>query len=405
MGYTVAHMNDATKQCILLGITGGIAAYKTPELVRRLRDQGCEVRVVMTASACEFITPLTLQAVSGQPVHRELLDPDAEAAMGHIELARWADHVVIAPATANFIARLSHGLADDLLSALCLASTVPLILCPAMNQAMWSAAATQANVALLCQRGVRLLGPASGAQACGETGPGRMLEADDIVRQLFDKPWRGRRVLITAGPTREALDPVRFLSNRSSGKMGYALAVAAAARGAEVSLVSGPTALPVPTGTRRSEITTAREMHAEVMAQIGETDIFIACAAVADYAPAEIGTQKLKKGAATLTLELTRTPDILAEVAALPKPPFTVGFAAETEKLEQHAYAKLLEKSLDLIAANAVNVPGTGFDSDNNNLSLYWHEGSKDLGTGTKTTLAEQLIDVIDKQYRNKNPA
>ncbi len=398
-------MDKAAKQHILLGITGGIAAYKAPELVRRLRDRDCEVRVVMTAAACEFITPLTLQAVSGQPVHRELLDPDAEAAMGHIELARWADHILVAPATANFMARLSHGLADDLLSALCLASTVPLILCPAMNRAMWSAAATQANAALLSERGVRLLGPGSGSQACGETGPGRMLEPNDIIRQLFDESWRGRRVLITAGPTREALDPVRFLSNRSSGKMGYAIATAAAARGAEVSLISGPTALPAPAGIRRTGITTAQEMHAEVMARVAEADIFIACAAVADYAPIEAGAQKLKKSADTLTLKLTRTPDILAEVSALPAPPFTVGFAAETEKLEAHARAKLTGKSLDLIAANTVNLPGLGFEGDRNHLILYWRDGSKDLGADTKITLAEQLIDVIDEQYRNKNPA
>ncbi len=398
-------MSEPTKQRILLGITGGIAAYKAPELVRRLRDRGCEVRVVMTAAACEFITPLTLQAVSGQPVHCELLDPDAEAAMGHIELARWADRVVVAPATADFMARLVHGRADDLLCALCLASIVPLIVCPAMNQAMWSAHATQGNAVLLAERGVRLLGPASGSQACGETGLGRMLEPDDIVRQLFDGPWRGQRVLITAGPTREALDPVRFLSNRSSGKMGYAIATAAAARGAQVDLISGPTALPPPAGIHRTEITTAQEMHAAVMARVAEADIFIACAAVADYAPTKVGAQKLKKGTKTLTLKLTRTPDILAEVAALPTPPFTVGFAAETEKLEQHARAKLTAKSLDLIAANAVNVSGLGFDSDNNNLCLYWRGGSKALGTGTKTILAEQLIDVIDEQFRNKNTA
>ncbi|MFP5506980.1 MAG: bifunctional phosphopantothenoylcysteine decarboxylase/phosphopantothenate--cysteine ligase CoaBC, partial [Gammaproteobacteria bacterium] len=365
-------MLELSNKRILLGVSGGIAAYKSAELVRRLREAGAEVRVVMTAGATRFITPLTLQALSGQPVRTELFDAAAEAAMGHIELARWADLVLIAPASANTLARLAQGLADDLLSTLCLATRAPLLVAPAMNNAMWEHPATQANLSLLRERGVRACGPASGSQACGETGPGRMLEPAELVAavaaQFQTGALAGLRVLVTAGPTREAIDPVRYISNRSSGKMGYAVAQAAAEAGARVVLVSGPTALPAPARVDCVRVETAAEMHAAVMARVADCDIFVAAAAVADYRPRAAAAHKLKKKSATLPLELERTRDILADVAARPPAPFTVGFAAETERLAEHARAKRMAKSLDMIAANLVNVPGQGFEADANAL-------------------------------------
>ncbi|HHM04981.1 MAG TPA: bifunctional phosphopantothenoylcysteine decarboxylase/phosphopantothenate--cysteine ligase CoaBC [Gammaproteobacteria bacterium] len=391
---------------VLLGVTGGIAAYKSAELVRRLREAGAEVRVVMSQSATGFITPLTFQALSGHPVRTALNDAAAEAAMGHIELARWADVVVVAPATANFLAKVAHGLADDLLSALCLASQAPLWVAPAMNHVMWAQAATQDNCARLRARGVRFLGPGSGDQACGEQGPGRMVEPDDIVaalqRVVAPGPLAGRRLLLTAGPTREAIDPVRFVSNRSSGKMGYALAVAAREAGAEVVLVSGPVSLDAPPGVECLRVESAADMFAAVMARLRGVDIFIGAAAVADYTPEEPASQKLKKHTETLRLALRRTPDILAAVAASSVSPFTVGFAAETQCLEAHARAKLGAKKLDMIAANQVG-QGTGFDSDDNALTVLWPGGGASLGRAPKSALARALMDLIAERYNEKH--
>lgn len=398
-----------TNKRILLGVTGGIAAYKSADLVRRLRDAGAEVRVAMTPAATRFVTQLTFQALSGNPVHLELLDPEAEAGMGHIELARWADAVLVAPATADFMARLAHGLAGDLLSTLCLATDAPLALAPAMNRLMWANAATQDNRAILERRGVRLFGPAEGGQACGETGPGRMLEPLELVGHIAGLfapgSLSGLRVLITAGPTREAIDPVRFVSNRSSGKMGYAVAEAAAEAGAHVVLVSGPVALPAPPWVECVRVESAEQMHQAVMARAGGCDIFIGAAAVADYRPRVCADQKIKKHDPVLGLELERTPDILAAVAALPGRPFTVGFAAETEKLEEHAQAKRVRKSLDLIAANRVGLLGSGFESDDNALRLFWEGGGQDLPLAPKARLARQLISIIAERYHAKNPA
>jgi phosphopantothenoylcysteine decarboxylase/phosphopantothenate--cysteine ligase len=394
--------NPSAPQRVVLGVSGGIAAYKSADLVRRLRERGCEVRVVMTAAAREFITPLTLQAVSGNPVHSELLDPGAEAGMGHIELARWAEVVLIAPASADLMAKLAHGLADDLLSTLCLATAAPLVLAPAMNQQMWSAPATQSNRRLLESRAVRLLGPGEGPQACGEVGPGRMLDPLDIVRELVNAPGSGvlagLQVLVTAGPTREPLDPVRFISNHSSGRMGYAVARAAAEAGARVILVSGPTALEVPPGVSRVSVTSAQEMFEAVMARAPASDVFIAAAAVADYRPERVWPSKMKKGAAGMELSLVRTPDILTEVAALTPGPFTVGFAAETEEVERNALEKLHKKSLDLIAANRVG-PGVGFDSSENALLLLWEGGRCELPQASKHELARELVRVIADRY------
>lgn len=401
--------NSPGQRNVVLGVSGGIAAYKSADLVRRLREAGCEVRVVMTPAAQQFVTPLTLQAVSGRPVHTELLDPSAEAGMGHIELARWAHVVLIAPASADVMAKLAHGLADDLLSTLCLATAAPLVLAPAMNQQMWDAPATQANKRLLEERGVRLLGPGEGSQACGETGPGRMLDPLDIVRELWHPgaapPLAGRSVLVTAGPTREPLDAVRFLSNHSSGKMGYALARAAAEAGAEVTLVSGPTALPVPAGVRRIAVTSAREMFEAVMARAARSDIFIGAAAVADYRPERCAPSKIKKGPGALALSLVPNPDILSEVAALAGGPFTVGFAAETEDVAGHAREKLRKKSLDLIAANRVGSPGTGFDSDENALLVLWAGGRRELARASKAALAHELVRIIADRYHAQSAA
>ncbi len=394
---------------VVVGVTGGIAAYKSAELIRRLREKEFEVRVVMTRAAREFITPLTLQALSGYPVRHDLFDEAAEAAMGHIELARWADVVLVAPASADFIAKLAHGFANDLLSTLCLATAARVIAVPAMNRQMWASGATQENCSTVLRRGVLLLGPAEGDQACGEVGPGRMLDPVEIVSRLAQLtgggPMADLSVLVTAGPTQEAIDPVRYVSNYSSGKMGYAIAQAAADAGALVTLVSGPTGLGVPSGARRMDVLSAEEMYRTVMALAPEQDIFIGAAAVADYRPDDVKTQKIKKTSEEMVLRLARNPDILAAVAALPHPPFTVGFAAETENLEQHAREKLEKKSLDLIAANQVNAPGIGFGSEDNALQLYWRGGSKELPRSPKPAIARELIQVVYDRYRAKNPA
>lgn len=390
---------------VLLGVTGGIAAYKSPDLVRRLREQGADVRVVLTVAAARFVTPLTFQAVSGHPVRSSLWDESAEAAMGHIELARWADLVVIAPATADFLARLAAGMADDLLTTLCLATDAPITLAPAMNRLMWSNAATQANARTLEARGMTLLGPGTGDQACGETGEGRMLEPGEIVAGLQTGPsvadgaLAGRKVLITAGPTREALDPVRYLTNRSSGKMGYAIAAAAVRAGAETVLVSGPVNLPSPPGARRVQVESAAQMRDAVQAELPDTAVFIAAAAVADYRPVHPSAHKIKKHAGETALELVRNPDILAEVAASAPRPFVVGFAAETQDVEANARLKLEGKSLDMIAANKVG-DECGFDRDENALVALWNGGREDLGNGTKAELADRLVSLIVERMR-----
>lgn len=381
---------------ILLGVSGGIAAYKAADLVRRLRDTGAQVRVVMTRGATAFVTPLTFQAVSGNPVHTTLLDEAAEAGMGHIELARWADQVLVAPATADFMARLAHGLANDLLSTICLATSAPVLLAPAMNHQMWMNAATQANYSLLLERGVNFAGPASGSQACGETGPGRMLEPADIVNALAPAPGRcleGVRVLISAGPTYEDIDPVRYIGNRSSGKMGFAVARAAVAAGAQVSLVAGPVKLETPEGVNRIDVRGAVEMRDVVVRLAAEAELFISVAAVADYTPVRRVSQKIKKGLSRQNLELMSTPDIVAEVAALDAGPFTVGFAAETENLKEHAIEKLSRKRLDMIAANRVGQDDSGFDSENNEILILVPGGEKNLGKGSKQELARLLIE------------
>lgn len=407
-------MTTLTNKRILLGITGGIAAYKTPDLVRRLREAGAEVRCVLTRAAHEFVTPLTLHAVSDHPVYtdlfgasatREVPAADTGNAMEHIALARWADAILVAPASADFIARLVHGRADDLLASLCLASSSPIALAPAMNRQMWAQAATQANLTILRERGVRVFGPAEGAQACGETGAGRMLEPLELVARcagLFDTgELQGLNVLITAGPTWEAIDPVRGISNRSSGKMGYALAAAAMEAGARVTLISGPTALPDPERVRTLRVTSAQDMFDAVHREIAGVDIFIGVAAVADYRPVSTAASKIKKTGERLNIELERTPDILASVAALKPAPFMVGFAAETENLEANARAKLLGKKLDLVAANPVGEPGTGFESDTNRLLLVDRQGSTALPAGTKTALARTLIHEIAVRLRD----
>ena len=403
-------MSRLPNRRIVLGVAGGIAAYKAADLVRRLRDRNFEVRVVMTAAAREFVVPLTFQALSSNPVHCDLLDEQAEAGMGHIELARWADLVLIAPATANVLARLAHGFADDLLTTLCLATTAPVVVAPAMNQQMWQAGATRANVLALLERGVAMLGPGEGDQACGEIGPGRMLEPDEIAARIAARfrggALEGVEVLVTAGPTREALDPVRYLTNHSTGKMGYAVAVAAAEAGARVSLVSGPTALPAPPGVERIDVTSAEDMYTKVMARAARCDIFIAAAAVGDYRPARCAEQKIKKEDGPATLDLVRTPDIAAGVAAMDGGPFTVGFAAETESVQAHAQDKLERKGLDMIAANRVGLPDRGFASDRNALSVLWRDGgSRELGLAPKAELARSLIALVAERYRAEHPA
>jgi phosphopantothenoylcysteine decarboxylase/phosphopantothenate--cysteine ligase len=391
---------------ILLGVSGGIAAYKSADLVRRLVEGGAQVQVVMTAGARQFITPMTLQALSGRAVRTDLWDQAAEAAMGHIELARWAELVLIAPATADFLARLAHGLADDLLSTLCLATAAPVVVAPAMNQLMWQHAATQSNIELLAQRGVHILGPGVGFQACGETGPGRMLEPAeiaDLVAPLLpgERPLAQRRVLITAGPTRESIDPVRFLSNRSSGKMGFAVAQAMREAGAEVVLVSGPVSLPTPAGVRRIDVESCQQMYDAVERELPGTAIFIGTAAVADYRPMRCADHKIKKSQETMPLELTRTVDILAQVSLSKPRPFVVGFAAETDAVEQHASAKLLAKNLDLIAANEVG-HSKAFDCDENALVVLWRGGRIELPAAPKRALARALTALIIERYLDR---
>jgi len=395
-------MDALANRNVLLGITGGIAAYKAAELTRLLVTGGARVRVAMTPAAQTFVTPLTLQALSGNPVHTELLDSAAEAAMGHIELARWADVVLVAPATADFIARLAHGHANDLLSTLCLATRAPLALAPAMNTQMWLHPATQANCAQLTARGVTLLGPGAGDLACGETGPGRMLDPTELHAALPDLlgggALSGLRVVVTAGPTREPVDPVRYLGNRSSGKMGFAVAQAASRAGASVTLVAGPVGLPTPAGVRRVDVETAAQMHAATIDAVDDCDIFIAAAAVADYRPAQVAGEKIKKQAAKLNVELERTSDILAEVAALEGGPFTVGFAAETDDVAGYAREKLASKKLDMIAANRVG-EGLAFGTDDNELELLWPDGGVRLPRAPKSELAQQLIAQIAERY------
>ena len=402
-------MNTLNGKHIILGITGGIAAYKSAELTRRLRDAGATVRVVMTRAATGFVTPLTFQALSGNPVHTELLDEQAEAGMGHIELARWADAILIAPASANSMARLAQGRADDMLTTLCLASEAPLALAPAMNRVMWNDIATQNNVNTLKQRGVHLFGPASGAQACGETGEGRMLEVPELIEALSALFKSGALqdidVLITAGPTYEPIDPVRFIGNRSSGRMGFALAQAAREAGANVTLISGPSHQATPEGVRRIDVETAAQMFTAVMQQAHQHPIFISAAAVADYRPKTTSAQKLKKHDAELAVELERTEDILSAVASSSPRPFVVGFAAETDNLVANARAKMANKSLDMIAANRVgkdaNAQDIGFNSEYNALHVLWTDGEQVLQHARKTTLARQLIDLVAHQYKN----
>jgi phosphopantothenoylcysteine decarboxylase/phosphopantothenate--cysteine ligase len=389
---------------IILGVSGGIAAYKAPDLVRRLRERGAEVRVVLTRGAEAFITPLTFQAVSHQPVHSELLDPEAEAGMGHLELARWADRVLIAPASADLIARLAAGLADDLLTTLCLATEAPLVVCPAMNHIMWQAPATQANTQQLMDRSVTMLGPETGELAEGESGPGRLMEPSAIVSALEALPQpaastalAGRSILVTAGPTHEPIDPVRFIANRSSGRMGFAIAAAAREAGASVTLVAGPSALATPRGVERIDVETANQMHDAVMDNVGNCAVLIAAAAVADYRLEAPSEQKIKKSAQPTTLALVPNPDIVTAVAELADGPFTVGFAAETESALEHARDKRLAKGLDMIAANTVG-PGQGFDVDDNCLTVLWGDQQRTLGPAAKTEVAKALIELIGEQ-------
>ncbi|MDJ0938817.1 MAG: bifunctional phosphopantothenoylcysteine decarboxylase/phosphopantothenate--cysteine ligase CoaBC [Woeseiaceae bacterium] len=392
---------------IVLGISGGIAAYKTPELVRRLKERGADVQIVMTASAEEFVTETALQAVSGRPIRSNLWDKEAEASMSHIELARWADVVLIAPATAELMSRLAGGSAGDLLTTLCLATEAPIAVAPAMNHVMWSNAAVQDNRQTLEDRGFTIIGPDSGDQACGETGAGRMTEPDQIAAIVCSPRFAGRAaagrlagktVLITAGPTREPIDPVRYITNRSSGKMGYAMARAAAAEGAEVILVSGPVALSPPSDIETVNVETAEEMYAATHERIAEVDIFIGAAAVADYRPATRSEQKIKKSAEHMTIELVRAKDILASVAALDPAPFTVGFAAETENLREYALSKLEKKRLDMIIANQVG-RNQGFDLDDNTVCVYWPGEHRAFPTAQKTELAHDLVAVIAERY------
>ncbi|MEO1574597.1 MAG: bifunctional phosphopantothenoylcysteine decarboxylase/phosphopantothenate--cysteine ligase CoaBC [Pseudomonadota bacterium] len=404
-------MNALQNKHILLGVTGGIAAYKAPDLVRRLAERGATVQVVMTHGAQQFVTPLTFQAVSGRPVRTDLWDEEAEMAMGHIELARWADIVLVAPATAEFLASTAGGKSDNLLSTVCLATDAPILLAPAMNRLMWADPATQANATTLRERGIELLGPGEGDQACGETGAGRMLEPLDIVDHVNKHlilnaqrgPLFGRRVMITAGPTRERLDPVRFLTNRSSGKMGFAVAEAARQMGAEVTLVAGPVSLPTPDGVTRVDVESAQQMHDAVHTGIGDVDIFVSAAAVSDYRAANVADQKIKKSADTMSIELTRNPDILKSVAALETPPYTVGFAAETWDVVKHARMKLEAKKLNLICANAVGECAEGktlgFDVDDNELIVLSATDETPIARASKRVVARELMTLVAERY------
>jgi len=403
---------------ILLGVCGGIAAYKAPEVVRRLRERGADVQVVMTRSAGEFVTATALQAVSGYPVRSSLWDTDAEAAMGHIELARWADAIVIAPATADILARLAHGAASDLLTTLCLAARAPLVLAPAMNHVMWLSEAVQANCKTLAERGVRILGPDTGDMACGETGPGRMVEPDAIAEAMtgdalpsasasaapstkapaMPRVMNGMTVMITAGPTREAIDPVRYITNRSSGKMGYALAAAARDAGARVILLSGPVSITPPDGVSVVRVESAEQLFAATHKHLDGVDIFIGAAAVSDYRPQKTAEQKIKKSSAEMNLGLVRSPDTLASVAKLENGPFTVGFAAETDRVRDYARGKLLNKKLDMIVANKVG-SDCGFDCDDNSVDVYWQDGEKSFPKAAKSDLARDLVRLIADRY------
>lgn len=390
---------------IIVGITGGIAAYKTIELIRLLRKNNAEVRVVLTPAATEFVTPLTLQAISGNPVSQSLLDLQAELAMGHIELAKWAEAIVVAPASADFIARLNAGMANDLLSTLCLASPAPILLAPAMNQQMYAQAVTQQNIRSLQQRGLQFIGPNVGEQACGDVGFGRMSEPREIylaISQLLlsQQDLVGVKVAITAGPTREAIDPVRYISNHSSGKMGFAIAEAFAQRGASVTLISGPVNLPTPKNVQRIDVISAQQMYQQALQSALEHQIFIGCAAVADYRVAEVATQKIKKSGDEIQLTLVKNPDIIAEIGHLSdKRPFTVGFAAETQNLQQYAREKLQRKRLDMICANDVS-NGQVFNAEENSLHLFWQRGSAALALTDKKTLAMQLVNQIMSNYQ-----
>ncbi|WP_297764532.1 bifunctional phosphopantothenoylcysteine decarboxylase/phosphopantothenate--cysteine ligase CoaBC [uncultured Alcanivorax sp.] len=399
-------MHRLVNKRILLGVTGGIAAYKAADLVRRLQDVGAQVRVVMTQGACEFITPLTMQALSGHPVHTTLLDPTAEAAMGHIELARWADLVLIAPASANFMARLAHGHGNDLLATLCLATGAPIAIAPAMNQQMWADTSTQKNLLILQEKGIKVFGPGSGSQACGEIGAGRMLEPLEILQhaaEVFDyQLLTGKHVVITAGPTREAIDPVRYITNKSSGKMGFALAEAAAEAGARVTLIAGPVNLPTPSRVDRVDVSRAVDMFDACMKTVDEgCDVFIATAAVADYRPTVTADHKIKKSTEEIHLTLVKNPDIVASVAEHDKRPFTLGFAAETRDVVAYAQAKLVNKKLDMIATNDVSGSNVGFNSDNNALTVIWPGGHKVLPLASKAQIAKQLIELIAIRYKD----
>jgi phosphopantothenoylcysteine decarboxylase/phosphopantothenate--cysteine ligase len=399
-------MNDIQGKRVLLGVTGSIAAYKSPDIVRRLREQGADVRVVLTASAEKLVSPTVFQAVSGETVRGDIWDEQAEAAMGHIELAKWADLILIAPATANVIAQLAAGSAENLLTTICLASDAPLTLAPSMNQAMWRDAATQTNCDVLRKRNVQFIGPDDGEQACGDVGPGRMTEPTNIVSRLSrggeSGPFEGLKILISAGPTREAIDPVRFVSNRSSGKMGFAVARAAANAGAEVTLIAGPVNLPTPPRVARIDVETTQQMVDAAMNCVAGMDIYIGAAAISDYRPAEVFAQKIKKKADTFTLEMVKSPDLLATIAALDDGPFTCGFAAETERLEEHATDKLNRKHLNMIVANLVG-KNLCFDADENEVIVLWEGGSQPLPKLSKQELARRLIDVIATRYRVAN--
>lgn len=400
-------MQQLTNKRILLGITGGIAAYKSAELVRHLKKAGADVRVVMTKGAMEFITPLTLQALSGNPVHHALLDPEAEAGMGHIELAKWADLLLVAPASANFLARLSQGLGDDLLTTICLATEAPLAIAPAMNQAMWKDGTTQQNLQRLIDikgKNFHVFGPDAGEQACGDVGPGRMLDPEVIAAScadLFETGLlAGINLVVTAGPTREAIDPVRYISNHSSGKMGYAIAEAARDAGARVTLISGPVNLPAPERITLKQINSARDMLDEALAQMGECQVFIAAAAVADYRPLTVANQKIKKSGDQIDITMIKNPDVVATVAHHEQRPFTVGFAAETQAVEDYARGKLTNKNLDMIVANDVSREDIGFNSDNNAATAIWQEGQQSFDSMSKHTMARQLIELIAIRYQ-----
>ena len=405
---------------IILAVTGGIAAYKSAIVVRRLKDYGFDVRVVMTQGAQAFITPLTFQALSGNPVHTELLDPEAEAGMGHIELARWADLILVAPASCDSIAKFANGLADDLLSTLYLATKAPVWVAPAMNQQMWDAKATQRNLQTLVEDGVHVIMPDAGEQACGDVGLGRMPEPEDLARQVaayFHKAQRaiaekfgllaGKRVTITAGPTREAIDPVRYISNHSTGKMGFALAAACYAAGAKVTLVAGPVSLDTPNGVQRINVSSAMQMLDVSMNQLKEgCDIFIATAAVADYRVAQVAEHKIKKAGDELAVSLVKNPDIVATIAQQQQRPFMVGFAAETQNVEEYAAGKLVAKKLDMIACNDVSRPDIGFASDENAMTVFfaqsYHMNKRELEKASKQEISQQLVESIADALRRR---